>query len=97
MSGLILLLMALLVIWMMACAYYGYKARFLAFLAVLCAGLAINVVWMVFGLNARLTEPHLLIALASVVVYAFCAFGCGWLTGRLVRQWRASVVDSRGV
>jgi putative Mn2+ efflux pump MntP len=93
-NGLILILGAFLVVWMGACVYYGYKARIVAFLAVLCTGLAINLTWMMVGLNARLTEPNLLIALASAAVYGVCAFGFGMLVGRLVRAWRASAVDS---
>ena len=97
MNNLVLLLMVVLAVWMVACAYCGYKVLLRRFVTILCAGLVANAAWMMLGLNARLSEPHVLIALVAVVVYAVCAFGCGWLAGRLVRQWRASAVDSRGV
>jgi hypothetical protein len=96
-NGFVLVLMALLAIWMIACGYYGYTKRFVRFLIVLCVGLTANVIWMMVGLDASLGEPHMLIALASAAVYGACAFGIGLLAGRLVRAWRASTVDSRGV
>ena len=61
------------------------------------AGLALNMAWMMIGLNARLLEINALIAQASAALYACAAFGCGWLAGRIMREWRASRVDSGGV
>jgi hypothetical protein len=34
-------------------------------------------------------------AQAALVLYGLCAFGFGWLAGRLVRQFRASRVDDQ--
>jgi putative Mn2+ efflux pump MntP len=93
-NGLVIILVTMLAVWMIAAAYCGYKMLLRRFVTVLCAGLAVNVAWMMLGLNASLTEPSFLITLVASGMYALCAFGCGVLTGRLVRQWRASAVDS---
>ena len=97
MNMLVLILISLLIFWMLACAYCGYHLRILRFFAVLIAGLALNMAWMMIGLNARLLEINALIAQASAALYACAAFGCGWLAGRIMREWRASRVDSGGV
>ena len=97
MNMLVLILVSLLIFWMLACAYCGYHLRILRFFAVLMAGLALNMAWMMIGLNARLLEINALIAQASAALYACAAFGCGWLAGRIMREWRASRVDSGGV
>ena len=97
MNMLVLILISLLIFWMLACAYCGYHLRILRFFAVLMAGLALNMAWMMIGLNARLFEINALIAQASAALYACAAFGCGWLAGRIMREWRASRVDSGGV
>lgn len=94
MTVLVSILIGCLAIWMSACAYTGYKVLPVRFLVVLLAGLMANSAWMVLGLDARLTEPHALVTLASAAVYGLCAFGLGLILGRFVRQWRASAVDS---
>jgi hypothetical protein len=55
-------------------------------------GLALNMVWMMGGLDAHPLEVHALIAQASVTLYALCAFGLGWFVGRIARAWAASRV-----
>ncbi len=97
MSGLVWILLAVLTVWMIGCAYCGYKRRIRGFLIVLVAGILANVIWMTVGLDARLTEPHVLMALVAGCLYGACAFVIGLLAGRLVRQWRATAVDSHGV
>lgn len=92
MTPLIATLIAVLAIWLLACAWCGYRQRLIGFVAVVCAGFALNACWMVFGLNARPFEPNALIAQASAGLYAFCAFGLGWFTGRIRRAWRDSRV-----
>lgn len=94
MTGVVIPLMAVLAVWIVACIYCGYKLRIFAFLAVLVAGLALNLCWMVLGLKAHPFEPHALVAQASLAVYGICAFGLGLLIGRAVRRWRATAVDS---
>lgn len=91
------LLVSGLVIWMLACAVAGYRFRFLRFCVLLLTGLAINLTWMVFGLQARLTEPSVVIALGAATLYAASAFALGIVAGRFMRLWRASAVDSTGV
>lgn len=97
MNWLLILLVTVLVIWMLLCARCGYHLRLIRFLGVLIGGLALNMGWMVFALKAHPFEPNALVAQASAVLYAITAFGSGWLVGRLVRQWRASGVETHGV
>lgn len=86
-------LAGLLAFWMAACCFCGLHRRFVAFLAILFVGLAANMCWMVFGLQARPFEVDALIAQGSVVLYAFCAFGAGWFAGRIRRAWQESSVE----
>lgn len=93
MNGLWGTLVGLLSLWMAACCFCGYKRRFVAFLAVLFVGLAANLCWMVFGLDARLLEVNVLIAQTSAVLYAVCAFAIGLFLGRIRRKWLESRVE----
>tara|TARA_R100000655_G_scaffold101486_1_gene146702 strand:- start:485 stop:784 length:300 start_codon:yes stop_codon:yes gene_type:complete len=86
-------LLAVFALWLIACIWAGFRARVLWFVIVLVIGLSLNALWMVFGLNARVFEPHALLAQLSVVLYAVGGFGLGWLLGRLVTRWRESRVD----
>lgn len=92
MTPLVWFLGTLLVLWMLACAFCGFRGRFWHFVAVLGAGLALNTMWMVFGLDAHPFEVHALIAHAAAILYASAAFGTGLLLGRLIRQIKASSV-----
>ncbi|MDD9721232.1 hypothetical protein PVW51_11020 [Sulfitobacter sp. PR48] len=95
MSPTIMALIAVLAVWMLACAFQGYRARLLGFLGVLILGMALNMLWMALHLNATPLEGNALMAQAALVLYGLCAFGFGWLAGRLVRQFRASRVDDQ--
>lgn len=97
MNALVWVMLGVLTVWMIGCAYCGYRRRYMGFLVVLVAGVLANIIWMTIGLDARLTEPHVLMALVAGCLYGACAFGVGMLAGRLVRQWRATAVDSHGV
>jgi len=97
MTPIIGILLAALALWLLACVYYGYRMRFVGFLAVLVGGLALNMGWMVVGLSAHPFEPHALVAQASLAAYGLGTFVLGLLIGRAVRQWRATAVDSGGV
>lgn len=93
MNSLLGTLVGLLALWMAACCFCGYKRRLIAFLAVMMAGLAANLCWMVFGLDARLSEVNVLIAQASAVLYAVGAFGIGLFASRIRRIWLESRVE----
>lgn len=93
MNGLVGILLGLLSLWMAACCFCGYKRRFVAFLAVLMIGLSANLCWMVFGLDARLSEVNVMIAQASAVLYAVCAFGIGLFASRIRRLWLESRIE----
>lgn len=90
-------LIAALAVWMLACGYQGYRARLLGFLGVLILGMALNMLWMALHLNATPLEGNALMAQAALMLYGLCAFGFGWLAGRVVRQFRASRVDDQTV
>ncbi len=87
------LLVAVLVVWMLVSAWCGYGKRFARFALVLVVGLALNWGWMIWGIGAKPFERPVLFAQIAVIGYAICAFGAGWLVGRLVRQLRSSRVD----
>ncbi|APE43057.1 hypothetical protein BOO69_06220 [Sulfitobacter alexandrii] len=97
MTGTIAVLVAILAAWMLACAVQGYRVRLLGFAGVLVLGLALNMLWMTLHLDARPLEGNALIAQAALTLYGLCAFGAGWLVGRVVRQFRASRVDDSTV
>ncbi|EDQ05290.1 hypothetical protein DSM14862_01104 [Sulfitobacter indolifex] len=86
-------LLAVFALWLIACIWTGFRARVLWFFVVLAVGLSLNAIWMVFGLNARVFEPHALLAQVSVLLYAVGGFGLGWLAGRVTKRWRESRVD----
>lgn len=86
-------LLTVFALWMIACLWTGFRVRVGLFFLVLAVGLALNATWMVFGLDARVFEPHALVAQVSVVLYAVGGFGFGWLAGRLVQRWRESRVE----
>lgn len=83
--------LAALVVWMLACAWCGFRGRLAAFAAVFGAGLVINQLWIVYGLNASPFEFNALVAQGAAATYAICAGGIGWFAGRLRRVW----VESR--
>lgn len=89
----LLALLAVFVLWLIACIWTGFRARVLWFFIVLVIGLSLNAIWVVFGLDARVFEPHALLAQVSVVLYAVGGFGLGWLAGRVAKRWRESRVD----
>ncbi|QFT60359.1 hypothetical protein FIU94_16135 [Sulfitobacter sp. THAF37] len=93
MTGTVVILVAILGAWMLACAIQGYRVRPMGFVGVLLVGLALNMLWMALHLDARPLEGHALMAQAALTLYGLCAFGAGWLVGRVVRQFRASRVD----
>ncbi|KIN61492.1 hypothetical protein Z945_2484 [Sulfitobacter noctilucae] len=88
-----LLLFGILVVWMLACAACGFTRRYLRFLSVLLAGLALNLSWMVFGLQAHPFEVNVLMALTAALIYGVCAFFIGGFAGRIARAWRDSRVS----
>ncbi|MFK7838070.1 MAG: hypothetical protein AB8B60_17810 [Sulfitobacter sp.] len=85
-------LVAVLLLWMVFCALCGFRKRYVGFLAMLLGGLALNMLWMVFGLNAQPFEPHALLAQFSAVIYAVCAFFIGWFARRVQQAWQDSKV-----
>jgi len=93
MSVTVATLISVLAVWMLICGWCGYRMRVFAFFGVLLAGLALNMAWMVVGLNARPFEAHAMMAEMSAFMYGIGAFGVGWLVGRLARQFQASRVD----
>ncbi len=93
MTTTVTILVTVLALWMLICGWCGYGKRFGTFVLVLLAGLALNAVWMAFGLGAHPFEPHALMAQFSAALYGLCAFGCGWLAGRVARQWQDSRVE----
>ena len=93
MSGTIILLIVALSVWMGLCAWCGYQLRFVRFIAVLVVGLGLYLLWMMAVLNAKPLEPSAVMALTAAVLFAVCAFGCGYLAGRIVRQFRDSRVE----
>jgi hypothetical protein len=98
MSPVVWMLVAVLAVWMLACAWCGYARRFVLFIVVLCSGIALNSVWMMTALDANPVRGHALTAHLATLLYALTAVGAGWLLGRLVRQFRATQVeDSPGV
>lgn len=97
MTLIIALLVAALAAWMLACGYQGYRARFAGFFGVLAIGVGVNMVWMAVHFNAPPLDPNALIAQGALTLYGLCAFGFGWLAGRLVRQFRASRVDEQAI
>lgn len=90
MTLLVAALISVLSVWLLACAACGFHQRLVGFVAVVCAGLALNACWMVFGLAAHPFERNALIAQGSACLYAFCAFGVGWFMGRVRRAWNDS-------
>ncbi|NUH66177.1 hypothetical protein HTT03_12860 [Sulfitobacter sp. S0837] len=86
-------LLSVFAVWFFACIWTGYRLRVWLFFVVLAVGLGLNATWMVLGLNARVLEPHALLAQVSVILYAVGGFGFGWLAGRVVLRWRESRVD----
>lgn len=97
MSLLVALLVLVLAIWMAACAWTGFQFNIKRFVAVLIIGLGLNMIWMMGWLNAHPFEINALIAQASAVLYALCAFGAGVFAGRIHRAWVASRVDQSDV
>ena len=93
MSGTVTMLIASLIVWMVMCGWCGYSLRFMRFLGVLLAGLALYVVWLITAMEVSPFEPNAVMALTATVLYGVCAFGAGYLTGRMVRQFRASRVE----
>ena len=90
----VLFLIAGLVLWMFGCAFSGNHKRFGLFFTILLGGMAVNTVWMVFGLDATLLSRPALMAHAGFLLYGFAAVGFGWLAGRVVRGFRESSVKS---
>jgi hypothetical protein len=97
MSSTVILLIASLVLWMVMCAWCGFGLKFMRFLGVLCAGLGLYVVWLVVAMGISPFDPNAVMALMATVLYGACSFGAGYLTGRIVRQFRASRVERGGV
>ena len=97
MSSAVIGLIATLTVWMGLCAWCGYQFRFIRFLAVLIAGLGVYMLWMMAVLNAKPLEPSAIMALSAAVLFGASAFGCGYLAGRLARQFRAAGLRIRSV
>lgn len=94
MTPLAIMLIAVLLVWMTACVWTGYGARAKTFAVVLGVGLALNMAWMMIGLDAHVLEPHALVAEAAIALYGISAFGFGWLIGRVKKAWRESAVET---
>lgn len=91
------LLIAIWIGWMLACAACGFARRYMMFVGVLLGGLALNMLWMVYALQAHPFEVNALMAQTAAVVYATCAFAIGAIAGRFLRAWRDSrVTGSKG-
>lgn len=86
MTGLISSLLA----WLALCLWAGFARRFVAFFGILLGGLALNALWMVFGLGVAPFEPNALLAQMAAVLYALVAGFVGWFAGRIQRAWRDS-------
>jgi len=98
MNLMIVALLAALALWMLACAWCGFKMRFIGFLTVLVTGLTLNTIWLAYGLQVKPFEGHAMMAQLAALLFALCGFGVGWMAGRLNRQFRASrVSDNTGV
>ncbi|MGJ5618556.1 hypothetical protein [Sulfitobacter sp. MF3-043] len=93
MSMTVTTMLALLAVWMLVCAWCGYRIRVIAFLGLLLLGIGLNMAWIVFGLKAAPFEAHALMAQAALAMYGIGTFGIGFLVGRLARQFRASRVE----
>ncbi|MEP1766363.1 MAG: hypothetical protein ABJJ53_06955 [Sulfitobacter sp.] len=89
----VFLLISGLVLWMFGCGYAGYHKRFALFFVILFLGMALNTLWMVFGLNARPFSNPAKSAHLAALMYAISALGFGWLAGRVVRSFRSSKVE----
>ena len=96
MNTLVVVLIAVLMVWMSVCAWCGFRKRISLFFCVLGVGLVLNMAWMVFGLDARIFEPHALMAQGAATLYGLSACGIGWLAGRVSREWRASKIEDMG-
>ena len=92
MSGTVLALAVVLLAWMALCAMCGLRWRPIVFLAALAGGLALNLAWMVLGLDAKPFEPHALMAQGALALYGIGSFGAGLLARRLVQAWRETAV-----
>ena len=92
-----IILVLCLALWMGACAYCGYQRRFLGFLAVLLAGLAVNMAWLMQGLSAHPFDVHALVMDAALTIFAVCAFAAGLYAHRVRRVWQETKVDDPGV
>ena len=97
MSGTVIMLIVSLAVWMVMCGWCGYGLKFVRFLGVLFAGLALYMAWLVTAMEVSLLEPNAVMALTATVMYGVCAFGAGYLAGRVMRQFRASRVEREGV
>lgn len=97
MSGTLMMLIVALAVWMSMCAWCGFSLRIVRFLGVLVSGLTLYLVWLVTALEVSPLEPHAVMALTATVIYGACAFGAGYLAGRVVRQFRSSRVEGEGV
>lgn len=81
-------LMGIVILWMLACAVCGYWGRFILFLGIAIGGIALNITWMVVGLEAYPFTNHALRAHFAAVVYAVSSFVSGWVLRRLVLAFR---------
>lgn len=90
--GLATVLLALL-LWMVAAAWTGFTRQYGRFLILLLAGPALNAVWMVFVLGAKPFAGPALAGQVAALLYATCAFACGWFASRVRRAWRDSRVE----
>ena len=98
MNAVVVALLAGLGLWMLACAWCGFKRRFIGFLTVLVTGLTLNMIWLAYGLGVKPFEGHAMMAQVAALLFALCGFGAGWMAGRLNRQFRSSqVTDNTGV
>lgn len=86
-------LLGVFALWFGACVWCGFRGRVLRLFGVLAVGLALNAAWMVWALDAKVFEPHALVAQASLLLYAVGGFGFGWLAGRIAQRWRESRVE----
>ena len=90
-------LVGVLALWMLACGWSGFARQPRRFALIALAGLALNHVWMVWGLQARPLGANALMAQSAALIYALCAFATGWVLGRFLRHWKSTRADRPGI
>ena len=84
----IAMLVSVLVLWMLAAGWCGWKGTLRGFAAVLVGGLALNTAWLMLGLGASPVNLSFAMAQAAATLYALTAYATGWLIRRIVANGR---------